>query len=236
MIHFIDIEKANPYHDEKGRFATSSSSKLPVKPSKNYNFKSRTDFKKRLETGWLAIPKSVRDLMVKAKVEIRVGPLMSDIDPSLKGKTPRGWDKEDTWDACDGFATREKKSTYIAITENTSERGITKASNRAQVIITHEIAHILDMEDRIGGVKVTTSKEFREAYEADVKKLNKSQKSMFAYELQEGSAGREETFATVFSRLSLKKASVQNRRELPSEDGFPTVAKFIENRYFKEKV
>lgn len=232
LLHFIDISKANPYHDAKGRFASGSTSKLPIAPAEGYDYTHRLDFKDRLEAGWQSIPEKARSILLKSGMKIKVGSYMTDIDKSLKGVTPRGWPTGSTWDECDGFATFERKGTYIAIAEKTREAYVSKPSNRAQVIITHESAHVLDGVDKINKLKVSSSKAFKEAYQSDISTMNKADKAQYAYNLQEGRAGREETFATVFSRLSLSNSHLPNNREVHWEEGFPNVAKFIKERYF----
>ncbi len=117
-----------------------------------------------------------------------------DVFPELKWVTPRGWNIGTTWENADGL-TRGNK---IVVAEELFFNGKYRKSVSSGSVLRHEAGHVIDMA--LGNASSTY--DFIGAYIEDTSILiNTGLDVNFAYFLQEGEAGRQETFAEIFSQL-----------------------------------
>lgn len=103
----------------------------------------------------------------------------------LRGVQPRGWPPGMTWDTVPGLYDPASNSVVIATCEVDGVRAVPATGNghgSANLVI-HEAMHGFDSIDT-----PSDSEAFTTARDADLVRLS-------AYELQDGAAGREETFA-----------------------------------------
>ena len=113
---------------------------------------------------------------------------VTDAIPALRGVRPRGWPEGKTWDHVDGAYYPTSGDVVIATTDvGRGKRGLTRRDSES--VLYHEIGHALDYK---AGYP-SRSEAFRDAYEADSKKLT-------GYEQQGGHAGPEEAYAESFRR------------------------------------
>jgi hypothetical protein len=147
------------------------------------------------------VPKEVNRLVLENETKILVGHHMSDIYPELKGVTPRGWRKGSTWDeASGGYKVASKE---IAITEyKKGYGGRFLKSGDTRDVFPHEYGHAVD-RSYMPGRNFSNDDLFVKAYNKDVEALSGDE--YVEYFLQSGSAGRQETFAQLFSNHILRK-------------------------------
>lgn len=124
--------------------------------------------------------------------------------PELKGVSPRGWGSG-TWDNSDGVANWDRKEILIARTRKMSgTTGIYTESTRLRGVFFHETGHGLDIalgRHQIQGFEFTSQNPWFEAYANDFANIDAQNKAKLSYYIQEGDAGRQETFAELFANV-----------------------------------
>lgn len=141
------------------------------------------------------IPVNARRRVAESGNTLVVGEFLSDVDPELKGVTPRGWPAGYTWDNAEGFHDSENKIIGASEFRNDS-LGLPVKSERAACVVAHEFGHAYDSSF---SPNVSISRQFIAAYEADKKGLKDEDKKMLGYFLQSGGAGRSEAVAEGFA-------------------------------------
>lgn len=131
--------------------------------------------------------------------DIHIGKRLSQVDESLKGVRPRGWDPGSTWDEADGMVNTKLKRVIIA--EESQDFGgfwYKAGKERRKQVFFHEFGHAVDESyDHF-----SESKSFIKAYNKDVKRImNSGDADNLHYFLQEGYSGKQETFAQLFANI-----------------------------------
>lgn len=112
--------------------------------------------------------------------------------PELSGVRPRGWPPGSTWDDVPGAARASRNELVVATTSINGERAVPPRGDGhgAYNLVLHEAGHIYDA--LIGGRE---NPDFVEARNQDIE----AGRLTTPYLLQEGNAGRSETFASSVS-------------------------------------
>jgi hypothetical protein len=147
------------------------------------------DFARRVNDEVARLPESIKTLLAKSGVRIVPSETIVEELPELKGEHPRGWPPDTTWDAVDGVHDPGKK--LVVIAEKTKIGNDWVDSKDTEGLVRHEVGHAVDAA--LGDY--SSSQEFIEAYNADVAVLPNPAPEELKYFLQDGEAGREETFA-----------------------------------------
>jgi hypothetical protein len=126
---------------------------------------------------------------------VTVGKRITEVDPSLKGVTPRGWPEGKTWDNADGFY--DDNTHNAVVTEEWLRYDKWVKSKRMPGVIRHELSHGIDK-----AISGSTNKDFIEAYEKDVSNMSDEATKRNAYLVQPGNAGKSEAFAELLAFLS----------------------------------
>ncbi len=140
------------------------------------------------------LPEGVKQTLAQDRAHILATGMMEDASPELAGKQPRGHKEGTTWNDLDGGQIPDTKRIIVA---ERSNDGLTKP-DRAEGVFNHETGHGLDQA--LG--YASNSPEFIAAYNKDVAAMTPEQKNREKYELQDGAAGRSETFAEVFASVN----------------------------------
>ncbi len=120
---------------------------------------------------------------------------VTDYRPDLKGQPPRGWNKGDTWDIVPGAYISEQNEVVVATVGHGTAAGAHVAAHGeghgSHNLALHEAFHAVDMGH--GGNARSNDPAFVAARNADLGTLQR-------YELQPGTAGRQETYAESAAR------------------------------------
>jgi hypothetical protein len=148
-------------------------------------------FKQRVEDAYSKIPKNVRDQIEKDGVTVVPTDKITDVMPDLKGKKPRGWPPDSSWEDVDGAYDVDGKRAIVAERQNAGN----KPQNRnVEGLTRHEVGHAADATG-----KYSDTKAFKDAYDKDVPGIPKGAANTLEYFLQSGDAGHEETWAEGFA-------------------------------------
>jgi TP901 family phage tail tape measure protein len=128
-------------------------------------------------------PESIARSISEYGVSVKIAPKLTDIDQSLAFQQPRGQSK---------VSFEDVKGLYRSPSKEMFMR-----SDSGEDVFTHEAGHAFDYSRGT----ISDSKEYMAAYMKDFQKLNKEQRERFKYYLQEGSAGRRESFAAIFDSV-----------------------------------
>ncbi|MDP3511056.1 MAG: hypothetical protein Q8T09_24030 [Candidatus Melainabacteria bacterium] len=132
----------------------------------------------------------VRDLLAQDGTVVTPTRRITDALPELKGQKPRGWPPELTWDAVDGAYSPSRN--LVVVAEETRKTGNQWVkSNRTEDVTRHEIGHATDYAIN----KLSDSKAYTQAYEADIKAMPANISGTLKYFLQSGDGGKEEACA-----------------------------------------
>jgi|GEM_PF-1126785 len=170
------------------------------------------------------LPENVRRLLAESGNKIVVGGKLSDADPDLRGVRPRGWPPGSTWDDDDGLYNPTKKEITVAQTHFDHDRNAFVNNDRTEGSIKHEAGHAVDAA--LGNM--SHSDDFKQAFDADVARMSAAEKQRFAYLLQDGHAGHEETFAEVFGGMNGSSANRDQTAAIMRD--FPTVRALMQRR------
>lgn len=154
------------------------------------------DFQTQIAVAFTSIPSRALKTMADNGIKIRAGSKLTDLRPELKGVHPRGWPAGTTWDSADGAFNRSAKEVLVTELYRPVGSKEFEPSRRVRGVALHESGHAYDMAL---GAPSETSNAYASAYKDDAKSIPKSEKRYLKYWLQKGKAGRNETFAEVFS-------------------------------------
>jgi len=169
-----------------------------------------------------AMPESQRRAMADAGIPIYVVNAMSDLNPELKGKALPFEDQRKTWDEV-GAAYIDTKRWPGLIGKN----AVVITPEFVPVALNHEGAHALD---DIAG-RPTETPEFQEMWANDLKNAREQKLGINPYLSQGGRRGPEEAFAAVYEALT---ARVRNAGQEQTLEVFPTIARFVQEKFLAE--
>ena len=122
----------------------------------------------------------------------------------LKGKVPRGWPEDMTWELAEGSYCDDTKTAYIG----TKSMGSIPLESRLRYVASHEVGHLADSTYGEMG-ELSSSNRFRRLH-------TKYSSSLDPYQKQSGEAGLRETFADKFSDyFNTSKTNAQIKRDFP---------------------
>ncbi len=151
-------------------------------------------FKETVSTVLEAIPANVMQRMIADGQSVQAGERLIDIRPDLKGVRPRGWPSGLTWEHAEGLHDQTDKAVLVTETKKVMYGKGYETSERAAGVLWHEFGHGVDQAYDFA----SSTPEFIKAYVTDVSKLSGMDRKALSYYLQEGKAGRQETFAESF--------------------------------------
>jgi len=174
-------------------------------------------------------PEKIKKALNDSRVSYTNGSKITEVYPRLAGKHPRGWSEGATWDSSGGMFNINTKTITISETKYSAKlKKFDKPSKTMlKYTINHETGHGFNHSVK---VSYSDSEFFKAAYKKDIAKLtpNDITKNDLKYFLQEGSAGRDETFADLFSELmgqGQQALTVGNKLK----QFFPESTKYIED-------
>lgn len=150
---------------------------------------------KKIEDKLNELPQNVRDNLAKAGYKVIATGYIPDAMPSLAKLTPRGWPADMTFFNSDG--THDNVSKRIIAPSRVMEGKDASPVTRDEVVV-HQVGHALDFANGM----LSASKEFREAYDKEIKAALKRypEDETFKYLSQPNGVGAQETFATLFGQ------------------------------------
>lgn len=223
---------------------------VELKPNPHYFMKQgqlSDEFVDAVEEAYMALPKKIRELLADDNQQVILGPLSTDVKPSLKGVRPRGWKTGATWSMVEGLHDGASKEIIVAehLRVDDPHRRVFIKSNRPRGVFRHEAGHGVDQALNY----FSDHKAFRDAYQKDianhVSKLGKAAQERIEYFLQTpispkigmpgpnlgSSAGRSEIFAEMFGILY--GGGGANHLESELLKAFPNVKKLMEQELAK---
>ncbi len=171
--------------------------------------------RERIEKKLAELPPNVISALQNAGYKIILTNWIEDAMPSLKGLTPRGWDRNQTFRNSDG--TEDNVTRRIVIPAMWVVDGQPAEARRRDEVV-HQIGHALDFARGAGDGFLSAEKAFVRAYEREIARLDKND-DVVRYFSQPGGAGRQEVFATLFG-LALTGPEIPSMRKWLS-DSFP---------------
>jgi len=154
-------------------------------------------------------PQSIMDDLVKYGVSVKQSGSVTNIDKDLLTKSPRG--QSGTFDDIKGLY------------RNTTKQILLRNDAKPEVLI-HELGHAFDY---FKGT-ITDQNDFIASYGSDVQRMPQVNKDQIKYLLQEGSAGRRETFATIFDDVITKRGVMSGY--------FPSTTKLVSDLMKKSEI
>ena len=122
----------------------------------------------------------------------------------LKGKVPRGWPEDMTWEIAEGVYDTDEKIAY----SGTKSMSRIPSKSRLRYVASHEVGHLADSTYSETG-ELSSSNRFRRLQ-------TKYSSSLDPYQKQPGEAGLRETFADKFSDyFNTSKTNIQLKRDFP---------------------
>ena len=162
---------------------------------------------KALENKLAQLPAKVLQALKDRGYKIIATPSNTDALPELKGKTPRGWTEDSTFDNSDG--THDNVRRLILAPYKYMEGNEWRPVGRPEVLV-HQIAHALDHSYG----KLSNDPEFQQAFRQDMQKLaargsslSEHEKMIYDYFNQKENLARgerpgsEEAFASLFGMI-----------------------------------
>jgi hypothetical protein len=181
-------------------------------------------FKRRVDNAVSLIPENIQQQIIRANgLKITSCQYVTEELPELKGVHPRGWDKL-TWANTDGVHYSGKGS-YVSERWMHPWHMVDEVSTRTEKVVLHETGHMLE-EFLLKNSKDYL--EFSNAYNNDIALLTPEQKFDAEYFIQKGKAGREETFAELFSQILMRNGNIKDSESFVLEY-FPKSKKVLEN-------
>jgi len=155
------------------------------------------EFRENVDSVLENLPEKVAAKLSEKKHEIKLAHNATEAYPEIVGDKMRGWPDDATWDDVEGFFVPELKTTNVFEYIRDGEGGWRKNYRDSSFTIAHELGHALDdaLDD------ISSKKKFRDAYYKDIKTLSEKDIIVSGYFTQEGEAGRQETFAELFSTM-----------------------------------
>lgn len=157
--------------------------------------KPSAKFAQEMRAALSALPDAAKRALGSFGARVDIGRTLTGTRPDLKGVHPRGWPDGFTWDNSEGCASPPASPTGVWVAERLRDPFAKGkpwvTSRRAAHVMRHELGHVIDYAH--GGA--SHSPGFMQAYDADRARVHKDLLLVNPYFLQEGEAGREETFA-----------------------------------------
>jgi hypothetical protein len=181
-------------------------------------------FAKRVGAAYARIPDGVRALLDRSGYDVATCRQYLDLHPDLKGQTPRGYPAGSSEAAAQGVFEAEDKRIVVP------ERPEAVAAADPVGIVRHEVGHAFD--DALGNY--SQSKEFRDAYNRDLDKMNLEHlnglsEEQLEYYLQDHGAGAQETFGELFCTAVGGRPDKANY-PLKVEEFFPESYKLVQRK------
>jgi len=176
------------------------------------------DFVKLNQKYYNDIPDDIKKALNDNGVKFQIGEKVTQVLPELKGVHPRGWPKGSTWDSAEGLYRQADKTVLNCENVRPIGQKVFQKNNRPESIFKHETGHAVD---KAVLDKFSHTDNFADAWMTDAMNLSEKQKRTHSYLLQKGNAGREETFAEIFSDL------MGNVGYLKAAETFPNTTKLI---------
>ncbi len=180
--------------------------------------------RERIEKKLAELPPNVISALQAAGYKIIVANWIEDALPSLKGLTPRGWERNQTFRNSDG--TEDNVTRRIVIPAMWVVDGRPAEARRLDEVV-HQIGHALDFARGAGDGFLSADKAFVTAYEREIARLDKND-DVVRYFSQPGGAGRQEVFATLFG-LALTGPEIPSMRKWLS-DAFPETLSVVRSQ------
>lgn len=189
-----------------------------------------------LEKKLAEVPPGVLQALTNQGYKIIACPTNTDAIPELKGKTPRGWPEDTTFDNSDG--THDNVRRVILAPYRVKQGNDFVPVDREDVVV-HQIGHALD--HALG--KLSNSPEFQKAFKADMQKLAEKgfmtdrEKMIYDYFNQKDGPdknerpGSEEAFASLFGMVLTGPENPEDR--VPFEKNFPETIKVVRDQIAK---
>ena len=170
------------------------------------------------------LPPSLKGELFGRGVHIVVAPTVTEFHPEFKGRVPRGYRPDQSYDHVKAqyrSAAREVLVAESALRGKGTQLQINREVSDATL---HELGHAFDHTRGI----LSARDPFRTAYEADQQKLSAQQRGKYRYFLQTGKAGPLELFAEMFQVYHHRRARVVPRNANLIWD-FPTCYAIMES-------
>jgi hypothetical protein len=178
-----------------------------------------------------SLPDGVKEDFAKSSITVAAPTFVTQAVPRLLGERPPGWPRGATWNWADGgFFFGEGK---IVVAEKTLSYKKERPARPVNDIFLHESGHAWDWAARaLDGEstvrRLSSTKAFRSAYEADRRMLSKENRRNSAYYLQGGDQGAKEVFAESFSQALGGGISAPMAQRFPAS--FQHVKRLIQKR------
>jgi len=176
------------------------------------------------------LPDDTRRFITDENLRVRVAKQVTDLDPSMKGQRPGGWDSG-TWDNAEGYYWRNDGAVVSEYLEN--DQGAMVKSDRIPGVTRHEIGHgVDDMLQRYSTnlKQFSGNPEFEAAWNADWMAMpqNTAIHDMWYY-IQADKPGRgpSEAFADLFAAVNGGAANQSQTEAILSH--FPRTTKVIQD-------
>jgi hypothetical protein len=161
----------------------------------------------------------------------------TDAIPELKGKSPRGWPTDSTFDNSDGTHDNVRR---VILAPSRFKQGDDYVPVEREDVVVHQIGHALDHAFN----KLSNDLEFQKAFQEDMRKLgakgnlmNERERMIYDYFNQKDGPGkdehpgREEAFASLFGMLLTGSENPDDKIHL--ERNFPNTIKVIQRQIAK---
>ena len=155
-------------------------------------------FQRETQDASRTIPPQVWKTLNEAGWRVQLAEFVVDAAPSLRGVRPPGWPRHLTWDNSDAISLPTAKLLVVAEKRH-NRSGEIVASSRVAGVLRHEIGHAFDLAAGRGSQTLSASSHFVQAYQQDRSRIEAADRASFAYYLQDGRNGLQETFAEAFA-------------------------------------
>jgi hypothetical protein len=183
-------------------------------------------FAREVSTAWTALPANFRDDLAKSGWQVQLAEFVVDAAPNLAEQAPRGWPDSMSWRQSDAVHLPGERRLIVAEKRITAAGNVVHAS-RTQGVLRHELGHAYDVARGNRHGYLSASPAFVAAYQQDIARIPSDAKGKLTYYLQNGSAGRQETFAEALA-FQLGGGSDEANAALFAES-FPRVLKFAKS-------
>lgn len=180
--------------------------------------KASEQFREKMLGEVQKIPVEERKRLADAGYKIAVVNKISDVAPSLANERPPGWPEGKTWNDVDGAHMANRK--LVVVAENTNSG----PSRRGEGVLKQGIGAA--MNQAVG--KYSESEDFKVAYQGDVTTMRTADRTKHSFLLQNGSVGREVTFANVYGAINGASSNPEQTQMVLKD--FPRVANCIKRR------
>lgn len=183
--------------------------------------------KSEIQAFLAGLPPGLLALLKKNGYRFGVGKDFESVIPGMGNEHPRGWPVGMKWKNTDGGYIVDRR--LIFATEfKVGPDGRLMRSGRSAGVFRHEMGHAVDSALGTSTSNASSSRQFRAAYNRDVRKMSSTGRTSMDYYLQKGSAGREEAFAESFGAM---KGGGGNGTAITKH--FPSVGRYMRSKVFK---